>query len=222
MFSGYKQSRAFVHEVLLEVEQRMRDGDSGEVQEEGDRHLHHRRQTPDDELGSWDEGDLRRLIGAFLGARFPMALALNKSDLPSAAKLAADVIDALPLHGAHVGVPVSAREEMGFVRCHVVSGGGEKDAPEPGGGSKYGGGPHGVWECLSSAMELREPVLVFPVNDMRSYEPLPGMTKYAAGVTRPFPPPAWALAWCRPAAPLRPCGTGDGPSMTPPPSILLP
>ena len=32
---------------------------------------HHCRQTTDDNLGSWDEGNLRRLINVFLVARFP-------------------------------------------------------------------------------------------------------------------------------------------------------
>jgi hypothetical protein len=39
--------------------------------------------------------------------------------------------------------------------------------------------PNGVWDCLQAAMSIRAPVLVFPVNDMLTYEPLPGMTNYS-------------------------------------------
>jgi hypothetical protein len=41
--------------------------------------------------------------------------------------------------------------------------------------------PLGTWDCLQSAMSLREPVLVFPVSDMATYQPMTGMLKYATG-----------------------------------------
>ena len=41
--------------------------------------------------------------------------------------------------------------------------------------------PKGTWGCLQSAVSLREPVLVFPVNDMTTYQPLPGIAKHALG-----------------------------------------
>jgi hypothetical protein len=42
--------------------------------------------------------------------------------------------------------------------------------------------PSGVWQCLTSTMMLRQPVLVFPVCDMKPYAPLvPGLIKEAAG-----------------------------------------
>ena len=70
----------------------------GGVQEKGDFLPHHRRRMPVDEIGLWDEVNIRRLIGAFLRARLPMDLALNKSNLPSASLITADMRDALPLH----------------------------------------------------------------------------------------------------------------------------
>jgi hypothetical protein len=37
--------------------------------------------------------------------------------------------------------------------------------------------PFGVWKCLTSAMMLREPVLVFPVSDLTTFAPMPGLNK---------------------------------------------
>lgn len=166
MFTGYKQSNSFVWDVLLSVE----------------RYLTPTQDHALDHLDTWDESDLHRLVSAFLGARFPMALALNKSDLPSAKGYVLDVMDALPIHGAHVGVPLSAKDEMRYVRGHVIAtssikgeGANEKgeettNDPVP---------PNGVWSCLQSALCLREPILVFPVADMVTYDPLPGLDMLA-------------------------------------------
>mmetsp|Transcript_30065 Transcript_30065/g.39348 ORF Transcript_30065/g.39348 Transcript_30065/m.39348 type:complete len:218 (-) Transcript_30065:107-760(-) len=101
-----------------------------------------------------------------------MALAMNKSDLPSASQYIEDVQKALPVDGAHVGVPLCARKEMSFVRnfVEIQPGKAETDSSMP---------PAGVLQCLHSAMSLREPVLVFPVSDMTTYAPLPGLTDYA-------------------------------------------
>eukprot|EP00546_Thalassionema_frauenfeldii_P017228 CAMPEP_0178898772 /NCGR_PEP_ID=MMETSP0786-20121207/2529_1 /TAXON_ID=186022 /ORGANISM="Thalassionema frauenfeldii, Strain CCMP 1798" /LENGTH=886 /DNA_ID=CAMNT_0020569553 /DNA_START=24 /DNA_END=2684 /DNA_ORIENTATION=- len=155
MFSGYGQSRVMIQEVFTEVQAYM------EVTENKEGAL--------GKLEEWDEGDLYRLVSAFLGTRFPMALALNKKDLPSSSYFLEKVQEALPIHGAHVGVPLSARSEMSFVKSHMI-----QETPPV--GAKF---PSGVWECLKSAVALREPVLVFPVSDMTSYAPLPGMNKCA-------------------------------------------
>ena len=37
----------------------------------------------------------------------------------------------------------------------------------------------GVWQCLRSAFALNEPVLAFPVVDLATYKPLPGMNRLA-------------------------------------------
>lgn len=125
-----------------------------------------------DHLEEWDQGDVHRLVSAFLGVRFPMALALNKKDLPSAITFVREVQDALPVHGAHVGVPLSAKSEMNFVRHHL-----EHKTPDM--IATSGTLPEGVWQCLQSAISLRAPVLVFPVSDMTTYAPLPGMMRLA-------------------------------------------
>ena len=156
MFSGYGQSNALVQAVLFAVEKYM------DTMERRDHALDH--------LEDWDQGDVHRLVSTFLGVRFPMALALNKSDIPSATEYVRDVQEALPIHGAHVGVPLSARSEMLFVKHHLHS------STESISDNVVA--PAGVWQCLQSAMELREPVLVFPVCDMSTYAPLPGMTEY--------------------------------------------
>lgn len=56
MFSGYKQNQAFVYDILITVERFM-------SKTEGQDHTL-------DNLDSWDEGDLYRLVAAFLGGKF--------------------------------------------------------------------------------------------------------------------------------------------------------
>jgi ribosome-binding ATPase len=155
MFSGYGQSQSLLQSVILEIEKFM------EETEKRDRAM--------DRLQDWDEGDLRRLVAAFLGVRFPMALALNKADLPSSQEFCKDVQMALPVHGAHIGILVCARNEMTFVKCHIL-----REAQ-----TNQANPPIGVWKCLQSAMSLREPILVFPVSDMVSMAPLPGLNRVA-------------------------------------------
>eukprot|EP00956_Cyclotella_meneghiniana_P015249 scaffold23177_cov68-Cyclotella_meneghiniana.AAC.1 len=120
MFSGYKQSQRFVMNIFSAVETYVKEKEGRDLF---------------DNLEVWDEGDLHRLVSAFLAVRFPMTLALNKSDLQSSAKFIADIEANLPIYGAYSGT--------------------------------------------GSAMVLNSPVLVFPVHDMLTYEPLPGMTQYA-------------------------------------------
>jgi len=165
MFSGYKQSQSFVLDVFAAMEKFMLKTQS--------------RDRIFDNLDSWDEGDLHTLVSAFVGVRFPMALALNKCDLPSAASFIKDIKSQLPIHGAHVGVGLSAHEEMKSMRHNVglALKSSEPSATRP--QDIVGEFPNGVWDTLQSAMSLRVPVLVFPVNDMKSYEPLPGMTQFA-------------------------------------------
>jgi hypothetical protein len=162
LFSGYKQSQTFVYDVLLTVEKYL--------------YKHEDRDHALDHLECWDQGDLYRLISAFLGARFPIALALNKNDLPSSKKNCKEIIDRLPLHGAHAGTPMSAHREMNFVKNHIYS----VLAPDSARLKSYNAtAPRGVWDCLQSAISLRQPVLVFPVSDMETLEPLPAMTEFS-------------------------------------------
>mmetsp|Transcript_964 Transcript_964/g.1489 ORF Transcript_964/g.1489 Transcript_964/m.1489 type:complete len:200 (-) Transcript_964:1300-1899(-) len=94
-----------------------------------------------------------------------------------------------------------AEQEMQYVRHHIYS----AIAPN----SKKNGDvtsspPIKVWDCLQSAMKLREPVLVFPVLDMESYQPLPGMFNSA---TRDSSLPSLGMIACLKAA------GGKAPSM---------
>jgi hypothetical protein len=165
MFSGYGQTQAQTLEIFNAVGLYM------EQHEQRDRAL--------DNLGQWDEGDVHRLISAFLGVRFPMALALNKCDKPTSKKHVEDIQAALPIHGAYIGIPLSSRAEMTYIRRHIQA------ALDPSYEEEDADGDHtipaGVWQSLHSAVTLREPVLVFPVVDMTTYEPLPGLAKYATG-----------------------------------------
>ena len=162
MFSGYGQTEALTWKILTALEKYMEDN------------LH--RERPLDNIEKWDQGDLHRLVSAFLGVRFPMALALNKCDLPLSAEHVQNIQNSLPIHGAHVGTPLAARCEMNFVRDHLLP----ANSPRPDDGIARRS-PSGVWQCLTSAMKLRAPFLVFPVSDMESYAPLPGMSKVAVG-----------------------------------------
>ena len=107
-----------------------------------------------------------------------MALALNKSDLPTAKQYVKDVQDALPIHGAHVGIPLCAKSEMSFVRENIAKALGADGIKDRNAAAVP---PEGVWNTLQASLHLREPTIVFPVSDMSTYAPLPGMIEYATG-----------------------------------------
>ncbi len=153
MFSGYKQQQRIIWDVLLGVEKYMYE------EKQQDKALDH--------LSEWNTGDLRRLVSAFLGVRFPMSLALNKFDKSTASVFIKNIMDNLPIHGAHAGVGLSAKQEMEYVQKFMVT---DIVSAECNCNS-----PIGVWDTLHSAISLRKPVIVFPVVDFLTYEPLPGM-----------------------------------------------
>jgi hypothetical protein len=165
MFSGYKQSQSFVLDVFEAVETFVK-------KKEG-------KECIFDNLELWDEGDLHRLVSAFLGMRFPMSLALNKCDISSSEHFINDIKGKLPIHGAHDGIGLSAHKEMEFMRHYI--GLAQKECMKSLDEDKTTSSnfPNGVWDCLQSAMSIRAPILVFPVNDIITFEPLPGMTNYA-------------------------------------------
>jgi ribosome-binding ATPase YchF (GTP1/OBG family) len=140
-----------------------------------------------DKIYEWDEADVQRLVSLFLGVRFPMALCLNKHDLPSSKAFIEEVRESLPIHGAHVGTPLSAKKEMIFVREHMMMAAKASSNDNNNSSSKFNPSatsaqpPLGVWDCLASAIHLREPVLVFPVSDMITLAPMVGMNKTAVG-----------------------------------------
>ena len=140
-------------------------------------------------------------VSAFLGARFPMALALNKNDLPSATQYISDIRSELPIHGAYVGVGLSAHEEMKFIRnqlTRAIINSSSKELSSSSQSEVSDGRMAGkVWDCLQSAVSLREPTLVFPVNDFKTYEPLPGMESYT---TRDSSLPNYGFISCIEAA----------------------
>lgn len=164
MFSGYGQNQAVTHEIFTSVDKHLEE--------------HEQRDHAIDHLDQWDAGDVHRLVSAFLGVRFPMALAMNKCDLPTSQLHVKDIQAALPIHGAHVAIPLSARSEMSFIRRHIEAARGSSEKGKEDDDNRI---PTGVWQCLQSAVTLREPVLVFPVCDMVTYQPLPGLANYATG-----------------------------------------
>lgn len=157
MFSGYGQSQAMTEHIFSAVEIYME--------------MKYQKDSVFDSIESWDEADVHRLVSAFLGVRFPMALALNKYDLSSSKEHVRMIQEALPIHGAHVGTPLTAKSEMNFVHQHLT---GQES-------KKVIKAPSGVWQCLTSAIQLCEPIFVFPVSDMTTYAPLPGLNDRAIG-----------------------------------------
>mmetsp|Transcript_10274 Transcript_10274/g.29311 ORF Transcript_10274/g.29311 Transcript_10274/m.29311 type:complete len:270 (-) Transcript_10274:98-907(-) len=130
-----------------------------------------------------------RFVSAFLGVRFPMALALNKCDLPSSRKYVSSIVSALPVHGAHVATPMTAKHEMQFIRKHLLrrlENRGKAESTQMGNVSSTDGQPTrgtklSVWDCLTAAITLKEPTLVFPVSDFNTLAPMSGMHQPAIG-----------------------------------------
>ncbi len=156
MFSGYGQKIDMAETVFPALEKFMEDK--------------YERERALDKIFEWNEADIQRLVSLFLGVRFPMALCLNKHDLPSSKAFIQEVQESLPIHGAHVGTPISAKHEMTFVKDQMTMNTSADSKP-----------PHGVWNCLASAIKLREPILVFPVSDMVTLAPMPSLNKAAIG-----------------------------------------
>lgn len=167
MFSGYKQSQSFTYDVFKAVENFVKENEE--------------RDDIFEKLDTWEEGDLYRLVSAFLGARFSMTLALNKNDIPSSVQYIHDITSELPIHGAYSGVGVCAHREMKFIQqqLSLALKSSSLDIQSFHPQTKNTSFDGKVLDCLQAAISLREPVYVFPVNDMVTYSPLPGMTKYA-------------------------------------------
>jgi len=157
LFSGYKQSQSFVEDVFTAVENYVRDNDG--------------RDAVFDKLETFDEGDLYRLVSAFVMTRFPMGLALNKNDIASSIPFIEEITSKLPIHGCFVAQALSADKEMRFIRHHCLH-----QSVSSTVASNFEGL---VWKCLQKALSLRGPILVFPVADMQTYEPLTGLNNFA-------------------------------------------
>ncbi len=167
MFSGYGQREVETQTILTALEQHLSD--------------HYNWDNALDHLDKWDQGDVHRLVSAFLGVRFPMALALNKCDLPSSKGYIDSIQESLPIHGAHAATPMAAADEMLFVRNHLRN----EQPKQPQRSERF---PGHVWKCLTSALQLREPILVFPVSDMTTYASMLGLDK-CAGQSASLPSP---------------------------------
>ena len=76
---------------------------------------------------------------------------------------------------------MSAQEEMMFVKKHIFLASGhdlEKQSIDDSILARASP-PLKVWDCLQSAIEMCEPVLIFPVSDMETYQPIATMTESA-------------------------------------------
>jgi len=156
---------------------------------------------------TWTRADLHRFIAHFLSVRFPMCLALNKSDRlvlnaktgmeEGLAKL--EYAKKIALEQGYVAVPCSA-----MLETHLLSLAAENKITYEFGSSSFQVGDSvkeglqtkleaaqkvmdifgstGVVDCISSAVALREPTLVYPSTDLKSaqrkecLQALPGST----------------------------------------------
>lgn len=175
MFSGYGQSSSTIWNVLNAVEKYKKV-----MEPHRDRALDH--------LIDWDVGDVYRLVSAFLGVRFPIVLALNKYDLPTSGQYIQDILKALPIHGTYAGIPLSARNEMNFMKSNIEriiaemsttatinQSTTKKKTSDDISSSSI---PSGTLQCLQSALSLRDTILVFPVMDFVDYQPMPGLSRF--------------------------------------------
>ena len=183
MFSGYGQREVMIDTIFNALDKYLDDNQKHDQQIFTPISL--------DRIDLWSECDIHRLVSLFLGVRFPMALALNKTDLPSAKHFVKSIQDHLPIHGASVGTPVSAKKEMNFVKEHMLrslknttttkmTATSTATATSAATSTTESSPVSGVWNCLTSAIELRLPILVFPVGDIITWEPMPGMNKLAS------------------------------------------
>jgi hypothetical protein len=165
MFSGYGQAQMLTERVLDEL-----DAFFKKTTKEDDKST--------DVLNRWDQGDVYRLVSVFLGVRFPIAMALNKIDIPSSGNHIEEIKRCLPMHGALVGTPVSARNEMKFVRSHIQASSRCKNPAKlvP---DENASPPFATWETLHSTINLLKPMLVFPVSDFETYAPMPSLSLVA-------------------------------------------
>lgn len=163
MFSGYGQAQGLTQRVLDEIALYYEDSEDGKTI---------------DDLDLWDQGDVYRLVSAFLGVRFPIAMALNKIDISSSKRYVRDIRNSLPKHGALVATPVSARSEMKYVRAHVEASPRCK-TPTSLKLDEDATPMFATWETLHSAIGLLKPILVFPVTDFETYAPMSSLSTLA-------------------------------------------
>ncbi|KAK7198423.1 Serine hydrolase/GTPase-like protein [Novymonas esmeraldas] len=96
MFSGYRSTPTFVDRVLRRV------GIANELALAA-------------KLRTWGPSELHLFVALYIRLRFPMVVALNKADLPSAGDVAAKLRDAYP---HEVFVPMTARTEWLALQMH--------------------------------------------------------------------------------------------------------
>jgi hypothetical protein len=171
LFTGYQASRSLIAAVLARL-----GVDAGGLCVEGA------------SLASWGEREAHRLVAHFLHARFPILLALNKSDLPAARQHLERVRAAHPRRPA---VAVSAAAERWLCQQRragaiAYSDGSARPTPAPGcpedvrerlealtGRVQAHFGSTGVLAALTAAVAMRPPALAFPVAELEACASLP-------------------------------------------------
>ncbi|SPQ97780.1 unnamed protein product (mitochondrion) [Plasmodiophora brassicae] len=168
MFSGYRASRSLVQRAIR----------AGGLNVDVD---------PCSAKTQWTEAALHRVVDAFLQARFPIVLALNKADLSTATVHIKRVQDVIGNHAVAVSAGVElwlqqkARQgrlsyEFGLpsFRCLGTSDFDEDDKRRLSQAAHVFDtwGTTGVLQALTAAVMTRPPVLCYPVADLDTRAPL--------------------------------------------------
>jgi hypothetical protein len=173
LFSGYRAPRAA---VLLSLRRAALDAGRLSCGRDG--------------IPGWAAADVHRLVACFLRVRFPVVLALNKADLPDAARYVAALRAALPgeaavscaaaaewwLANAVAAGRVAYEEGAGAAACTPAADDATRDKLAALQKSVFGPwGGTGVLCALSTAVALRAPLLILPVTAADiSEDPPPG------------------------------------------------
>lgn len=201
LFSGYHAPSGLVAAVLRAVGVRLEDL-TAEVAAAGNAGLQGGTKesglpasSSSSILGSWGEWELHRLVAHFLAARFPILLALNKADLPSAQAHIRAVLAAYP-HDAALAVSASAERQLQQLRRagQVSYQDAAAAAAAPSGSSSSSEaavqqvtqsvlqpyGSTGVLAALTCAVALKPPRWCFPIADRESCTALAAVSLRAA------------------------------------------
>jgi ribosome-binding ATPase YchF (GTP1/OBG family) len=131
------------------------------------------------EAAQWTCLDLHRLVAHYITVRFPLCLALNKLDQVDGVEAIARMQNIAVSRG-EVAVPCSAKYDNYLIYEEAKANGLLVADPEyevlrsdcERFSAKFASLKHGVIEVLSEAIRLKNPLFVYPVNDVETEQPL--------------------------------------------------
>lgn len=127
----------------------------------------------------WTCLDLHRLVAHYITVRFPLCLALNKLDQIEGVE-AIVKMQHIALSRGEVAVPCSAKFDNYFIYEEAKANGLIEVDPEyellktdyEQFNYHFASLKHGVIEVLSEAIRLKDPLFIYPVNDIETEQPL--------------------------------------------------